>query len=366
MRAAEQGEERAAVLQVDEKDVGRIVFTVQTRQPGAFVERVFMDGVRSTLLLVSLAAILLLSAISWLVSRAIARPLESASLAAARIAGGELGVRLETVGRGSPLGFAGGFGFSSELTALAGSFNGMADSLQKKEHLRTRMTSDIAHELRTPVSVLKAHLEGLRDGVLSINTDELSSLIDETMRLEKIINDLRSIWELENTGIPLQATRLQLGPFVQTVADRFRPLAEEKGMRLVLAFAEPDLAAAHVRADSSALHRVFDNLMQNALKYGRKNGGKIELAVRRDREETGAERICISVGDDGPGISDEALPLVFERFYRADEARARKTGGAGLGLAIAREAVEACGGSIAASNRGTDAGAVFSVFLRGA
>ena len=379
--------EYRAALQADDREVGSMVFTAHVRRPGAFVERFFMDDVRSTLLVVSVTAIFLLCGISWWVSRSIARPLESASKAAARIAGGAQGAldaRLETAGAFS----------AREVTALLESFNGMADALQLKESLRTRMTSDIAHELRTPVSVLKAHLEGLRDEVLPMDTAALSSLLDETARLEKIINDLRAIWELENTGLSLHCVALDVRPFMERVAERFRPLAQEKGMRLDLYSAGPD-ADVRVLADSAALNRVFDNLLQNALKYGRENG-RIEIAVGMEGDEaSGAEgfdqegsvpsepwirpdaehrasdedgrgrkaRVCIRVLDDGPGISEDALPKIFERFYRADEARARKSGGAGLGLAIAREAVEACGGSIQAANRGTEPGCVFSVYL---
>jgi len=335
-------QEYTAVLQAEDKDVGRITFTAHVRRTD-FIEQVFMDGVRSTLVIGSCIAILLLCAISWLVSRSIARPLEAASQAAARIANGESGVRIGAAAKRMLL--VRGVPAAREVAALTESFNGMADALQLKESLRTRMTSDIAHELRTPVSVLKAHLEGVRDGVLTMDTAELGSLLDETGRLEKIITDLRSIWELENSGLPLQCVPLAIDPFLQRVAERFRPLADEKGMKLELSAAGPGLS---VLADSAALNRVFDNLMQNALKYGRENG-TIALDARRD-----GARVCIRVLDDGPGISEEALPLIFERFYRADEARARKSGGAGLGLAIAREAVEACGGSILAANRSTN------------
>jgi signal transduction histidine kinase len=318
-----------------------------------------MEGVNSMLLGVSLLAVLLLSLISWFVSRSIARPLESASRAAARIAGGEMGTRLAAAPKR----------FARELTTLTESFNGMADALEFKERLRTRMTSDIAHELRTPVSILKAHLEGVRDEVLAMDAAQVSSLLEETMRLEKIINDLRSIWELENAQPQLCCTELEVEPFMQRALERFRPLADEKGMRLVLQFQEPGL---RVLADFTAIQRVFDNLMQNALKYGREHGA-IEIKVcreapARDAKERKGEWVRLCVTDDGPGISEAALPMVFERFYRADEARARTgtTSGAGLGLAIAREAVEACGGSITAANR-TDApgvtGAVFTVFL---
>jgi two-component system sensor histidine kinase BaeS len=325
---------------VDGRLLGQLCF-VAMGEPRHFamVEDIFMDEVLRTLVIATGLAILVFGGLSWSFARTIARPLELASEAAGRIAGGDLTTRLLPSG-------------VREVSALADDFNGMADALALKEGLRMRMTSDIAHELRTPVSILKSHLEGIRDGILPADENEVSSLIEETARLERVINDLRAIWELENAGSLLRMVPLTLISSMESLADRFRSIAGGRGIEIQVT---GDTALA-VLADEVAFERAFTNLVSNAVKYGRDGG---TIAISWTRRDTQAE---IAVCDDGPGIPEDDIPHVFERFYRADAARARKDGGAGLGLAIAEEAIMACHGSIRVENN-VQSGCTFFVRL---
>lgn len=327
-------------LVIDGRIAGRMEVVALGDPPHfALIENVFMEEVLRVLVLATGVAILVFGGLSWSFARTIARPLESASEAAGRIAGGDLDARVIPSG-------------VREVAALADDFNGMADALSRKEGLRTRMTSDIAHELRTPVSVLKSHLEGIRDGILPADEDEVASLIDETVRLERIINDLRAIWELENAGTLLKMEPFCVGPAMEALAERFGSVARARGMRITVS-GDP---GCRVLADVGAFERAFSNIIANAIKYGR-DGGLTAISW-----EPGQGVVRILVRDDGPGIPEDDLPHIFERFYRADEARARKDGGAGLGLAIATEAVTACRGSIRVENN-PDTGCTFVVQL---
>jgi len=334
-------------LQVWREDLivdGRVAGRIEVQAIGdpphfAMIEKVFTEEVLRTLVIATGVATLIFGFLSWSFARTIARPLEAASEAAGRIAGGDLAARLTPGG-------------VREVAELADDFNRMADSLARKESVRTRMTSDIAHELRTPVSVLKSHLEGIRDGILPADEDEVLSLLDETGRLERIINDLRAIWELENAGTRLRMETLVLDPALARLADRFRTLARTRGITIGFEGA----AGCRVLADESAFERALSNILSNAIKYGRDHGQVLLTCVRE------SATIRIGVRDDGPGIPEADLPHVFERFYRADEARARSDGGAGLGLAIAAEAIAACQGSIWAENN-PEGGCTFFVRL---
>jgi len=214
----------------------------------------------------------------------------------------------------------------------------MAETLRHDRDLRRSMTADIAHELRTPLSILQGNIEGMQDGVVKINPDTLNLLHVETAELTRLVEDLRtlSLAEARQLGFDYQPT--DLAALVQYAADEFKTRSAQQHVTIDVS-ASSGLPAAEI--DPARTSQVLRNLLDNALRYS-PDGGIIKVALKAEKNG-----LNVTVTDEGPGIAEEHLPFIFERFYRVDSSRARATGGSGLGLAIARQLIEAQGGSIA-------------------
>ena len=227
-----------------------------------------------------------------------------------------------------------------ELGALGESFNHMAGSLAQAEAQRQKLIADVAHELRTPLAVIQANTEGIQDGVLPLDIEQINAIHAETLLLGRLINDLRLISIAESGELRLERQPADLGGLLEEAVERFQPQCAQKGVELTLSF-DPQLPQAAVDVDR--FNQVLNNLISNALRYT-PEGGKISLQARQRQGSRSA--VEVSVTDTGPGIAADDLPWVFDRFYRADKSRARTSGGTGLGLAIAKQLVEAHGGRI--------------------
>jgi signal transduction histidine kinase len=228
---------------------------------------------------------------------------------------------------------------SDEIAELSRHFNHMVDRLQAHESARQALLADLAHELRTPVSVLQANLEMLLEGVYRPDRDRLASLLEETQLLTRLIEDLRSLSDAELGIAPSLLEPVRISETLKECLERHRPLFEERGLSWTF-----DLGAdAIVLTDPVRLTQVVRNLLDNALKYG---GRTLVVTTAAS-----AGRIRVSFHDDGPGVRDDELEKIFERFYRSDPSRNRRTGGRGLGLAISRQFITACGGTMGAQNR---------------
>ncbi len=224
-----------------------------------------------------------------------------------------------------------------EIGRLAQAFNTMTDSLDRAETLRRQMVADIAHELRTPLSLVQGNLEAILDGLYELNLENVASVHEETLVLTRLVNDLRDLALAEAGQLRLQRETVDLSDLVERAVEGFRAQAVEQEVTLVTELS-PDLPL--ISGDEQRLGQVLLNLLSNALRHT-PPGGRIVISVRP--EPAG---LFVSVADTGRGIPPEDLPHVFERFYRADKSRARNSGGSGLGLAIARQIVEAHGGRI--------------------
>lgn len=275
------------------------------------------------------------------VARGLSAPLRRLAVAARRISRGELDQRV-------PVGGA------EEIVEVAQAFNDMAASLQQAERRRRTLVADIAHELRTPLSVLQGNLQAILDDVYPLEKSEVATIYDETLILSRLVADLHELAQVDAGQLNLNIHAVEVAPLVERVVALFEEPAAEHGTRLALAL-PADLPP--VLADPDRTRQVLYNLLANALRYS-PAGSQIRVQVERldrsdeasrlapdSRDETSAT-VRISVIDTGPGIPAEERPSVFDRFWRADRARSRQKGGSGLGLTIAKQLVEAQGGQI--------------------
>jgi len=287
-------------------------------------ERDFVDRVWRNLLIAALIAGGVGIGLGLTLSRNIARPLNRLAAAARAIAAKDLSQRVEPGG-------------AAEIVEVGRAFNDMAASLEKSEELRRNLVADVAHELRTPVSVLQGNLTALLDGVYPLEPAEVARLADETRLLGRLIDDLRELAQAEARQLDLDFQPLDLSAIIRITADTFGPAAADKQITLT-GDVPPDLP--RVRADAGRIAQVLRNLLTNALRHT-PQGGMIRIAA--SAVPGGVE---VSVSDTGDGIAPHDRPYVFDRFWRGDKSRARETGGSGLGLAIARRLIEAQGGQI--------------------
>ena len=241
---------------------------------------------------------------------------------------------------------------SDEIASLARAFNGMAEAIERKENLRKQMTSDIAHELRSPLNNLTGYLEAIADGVVEPDPETIGSLQDEAELLVRLVADLEQISLADAGRQVLHLQPVRLGALVASSVAMMQPRAASRGVTITCEAATP----AEVEADPGRMAQVVRNLLENAITHT-PAGGRIRVQVANIDD-----RVTLTVTDSGPGIPEEHLPYIFERFYRADPSRTRATGGAGLGLAIVEQLVRVHGGTVAASNA-ERSGAQFVVTL---
>jgi histidine kinase len=278
---------------------------------------------------------------SVLVARQVSRPVRSLASASHRIADGDYAQRIAVDG---PI----------ELIELGASFNAMAAALENVERRRIALIGDVAHELRTPVTVLRGYVEGLADGVFPASAETWTKLDEETMRLSRLVEELQELSRAEAGQLSVSASPVGPSEVVKTAAARLRVAFSDKGLRLDVVAPE---SLPAVVADPERLVQLLSSLLDNALRYT-PAPGTVTIAAR---QEGGG--VALSVRDSGIGIDAEHLPHVFERFYRADRSRARSSGGSGVGLTIAQALATAMGGSLRAESGGVGQGSTFTVVL---
>jgi signal transduction histidine kinase len=229
----------------------------------------------------------------------------------------------------------------------------MSAALEKGEQLRRNLVADVAHELRTPLSVIQGNLRAILDDVYTLDKEEVARLYEQTRHLSRLVNDLHELAQAEARQLPLNRQPANLNDLVALTGETFAPVAETKGVSLEMILPAQTIS---LNVDSTRLRQVLHNLLNNALRHTPK-GGRIMLNL-----EPNSEAINLSVSDTGEGIPPDHLPHIFNRFYRADAVRSRESGGTGLGLAIARAIVEAHNGQISAASSGAPGqGSTFTV-----
>ena len=301
----------------------------------------FRTRLQQSLLIATLASSVLGVLLALIFSRRLARPIEAVSGAATRLASGDLSARIP-----APKG-------NDETALLARNFNRMAEALEKLEAERKALIADIAHELRTPLTIMQGRLEAIQDGVASLEMREIDRLHHQTRLLSRLVEDLRILSLVDAGRLTLERRPLDLRGVVQTAVAGFQDQAQLKGVKLQTRL--PPLPL-EVEADPDRLTQIISNLLHNALAHT-PTGGTIAIEV-----EAKGKEVAVQVADTGPGIPEEALPKVFDRFFRAEASRSRQTGGSGLGLSIVKALVELHGGQVEARNR-SSGGAEFRFFL---
>lgn len=231
---------------------------------------------------------------------------------------------------------------NDDLSALSDHFNHMADELERSDIQRRDLFADIAHELRTPITILRGRLEGILDGVYPADEAHIAPALEETYLLERLVEDLRLLALAEANQLRFEMKLVKLSELTETTLGLFSAQAGERNINLHMA-AEPDLP--EVMVDAQRFQQVIGNLIDNALRFT-PEGSSIDLTIHRQENN-----VVLLVADGGPGIPEEELTHIFDRFWRGEKSRARSTGGAGLGLSIARQLIEAQGGKITARNR---------------
>ena len=240
---------------------------------------------------------------------------------------------------------------TTEIAQLVQAVNHMSYMLNEQDNIRKRLTSDVAHELRTPVANVSANIEAMVEGALEPDNARLESCYNELMRITDIISDLEKLRQIENEKLVLERTSVDVKELCESVIQAFKAQLESKQISCTV-------NADHVSrmADKNRLYQVMANLISNAIKYTQ-NGGCINVDVVDNKDF-----VAISVKDNGIGINESDLPFIFERFYRTDKSRNRTTGGAGIGLAIVKAIVLAHGGEVSVESK-ESVGSTFKVVL---
>ena len=245
-----------------------------------------------------------------------------------------------------------------ELGDLTKSFNQMSSQLKQSRDLRRNMTADIAHELRTPLSIILGHAEALSEGKLTPSSETFDIVYDEAKHLSLLVEDLRTLSLSEAGELTLALQPISPSDLIDRVVGAYLPKVRALNVSLET---DADAGLPDINADAHRITQVFGNLLENALRYT-PSGGHVKLSARSLSDETE-----FRVQDSGPGISEIDLPHIFDRFYRGDKSRSRQDGGSGLGLAISKSIIETHGGRIwaeSAVNEGTTIVFVLPMFKK--
>lgn len=308
----------------------------------AHVEQAFGSALLIALGVALTASVLLALGVTAFFTRRVQRSTTAVADSAAKIAGGDYGSRVPKPGLGA------------EFDQLATTINDLAQRLGHVESTRRRLLADLAHEMRTPLGSIEAHLEALEDGIRTLDTETLEVLHSSTARLHRLAQDITAVSRAEEGRIDSRPVRTGTRELVEAAAAAAQDAYAPKRVRLNVDAG----SASSVNVDPDRIGQVLANLLQNALQHT-PPGGRVTMTVRQPDPHW----VEISVRDTGDGIDPEHLGHIFERFYRADPARSRARGGSGIGLTISRALVEAQGGGLSAASDGRGQGASFTVRL---
>ena len=315
-------------LEIDGEVEGYLVAVPATPNRSGMQQN-FLETVEKGLIISSLVTLLIALVLGGILINSFTRPIRQLADGTEKIAGGELGYQVEIKS-------------SDELGRLADSFNNMSLDLKKADQGRKQMTADIAHDLRTPLSILHGYTEAMSEGKMAGNPEIYQAMHGQTRHLNYLIEDLRILSLLDSEEMHFQLEKIDPGRILSQSKTAFIPLAAKKEINLIL---EGSDELPRVNLDPDRLTQILGNLINNAISV-LPRGGTIWLKAWQD-----GDHLVIEVKDDGPGISQDDLPLIFNRHYKVDRSRSQEGGSSGLGLAISKKLVEAQGGKITATSQ---------------
>ncbi|HMB21257.1 MAG: ATP-binding protein [Chloroflexota bacterium] len=333
--------EHGAPIEVGDKTVGYLIFSPPPYDENS-PERDFLNRTTNFLIYSALGTIAVACLLGVLLSRSLTSPIRELTQATHAVSQGDLTQQVPIRS-------------NDELGELGKAFNKMSAELSRSVNARRQMTADIAHELRTPLSLILGHAEAVHDGVLSPTLENFEIIRDEAARLEHLVNDLRILSLADAGELAMSLQIIEPERLLQEIASPYQYQAQRKNITLDLEIASP---LSTIEVDPGRMTQVLTNILDNALRHT-PEGGRIVLSTREVNDQ-----VELAVQDNGPGLKADDLERIFERFYRTDAARQRDdapAGGSGLGLAIARSIVQAHGGQVWAES---DTGKGLRVIIR--
>lgn len=315
--------EKAVAVEVNGEVVGRIL--VSANQPDLYpAETLFLERTNQALYIAMMGAMLVALTLGILLARTLTRPIRALTHAAQNITRGQLEQQVPVNSQ-------------DEIGQLGEAFNRMSLEVSRVNQLRRQLTADIAHDLRTPLTVIGGYVESMRDGVLQPTPQRLSLIYAEIERLQRMVNDLRMLSQADAGELSLSLQSISPGELLSHAAELFHHNAEQRKIRLVVDKHEnvPDIFV-----DEARIMQIMDNLISNALRYT-PAGGQVTFSVKVVNG-----KVDITIQDTGTGIAEDDLPNIFNRFHRVDKSRHSETGESGLGLAIVKALVEAQQGRV--------------------
>ena len=299
----------------------------------------FINSLNKVLIGIGLLSLLLAVTFGTIIARRLSQPISRVIRATQIIAKGDYRDRI--IEKSS----------TKEIGQMTAAINNLAETLEKQEALRKRMSLDVAHEFRTPIATLQSHLEAMIDGIWEPDATRLKSCHEEVLRIGRMVRDIEQLAKLEGSNLVLNKENVDLSELIRTIVHNFESDFKNKGVTLKV-----NSKKCVISADRDKISQIVVNLLSNALKYT-SEGGTVEVEVKGMDKDA-----AIIVRDNGSGIAEEDLPNIFERFYRADRSRNRKTGGSGIGLTIVKSLVDAHRGRIEVKSE-PGKGSEFTVIL---
>ncbi|MGG4106825.1 ATP-binding protein [Paenibacillus lautus] len=329
---------------VNGKTVGTIYVDRWESAEDHLLKMYILDSMRTSSFRVPVLCGIVALLLGLLLIKKLTQPLNRLILAIQKIAVGELHIHIPVTTR-------------DEFGKVTEALNHMSQQLLRAEEVRKNLTADVAHELRTPLSIIQCHMEIIQDRGRDIPPETLLPLQDEVIRLSKLVDDLHLLTLAEAGKLKLDRSPTELAPLLDRIIDMLKPEAEERHIDIIRSYPAQELNAF---VDPNKITQVFYNLLINAIRYT-SSGGRISIGITESSQNE-SRFASVSIADTGVGIAAEQLPFLFDRLYRVEESRSRHTGGMGLGLAIAKEFVEAHQGFISVQSE-VGSGTQFTVYL---
>jgi len=327
------------LLEYKNTDVGKV--TISYFGPYFYQEDdvIFINQLQSVLLIIALISILSSVVVGVLFAKTLSRPILKTIDATKNIAQGHYGSEIEYKTN------------INEVSELIDSINHLSINLYEQDRIKKQITSDVAHELRTPLSTLQISVEAIMDGIIKMDDNRLKSIHDEILRLTRIVKDLEQLTQIEQLTNKLELTEFDINELIKECLKSLEFKQTSQSISIEL-----NSIPLNIQADRSRIYQVLYNLILNAYNYSNENA-KLKINVNQLDKN-----IVIQITDTGIGIPEESLPYIFERFYRVDSSRTRESGGSGIGLTIVKQLIEAHKGTIKVESE-LNVGSTFTIIL---